>query len=127
MTKASHLIIAVSNGRNSKTFYDNLFKRLKWKTIFEDKESAGYSDGSFSLWIVPANKQGKHTFHAPGFHHFSFQVDRKIDVDKFYTWCKENEIEVVDPPREYPEYSPGYYALFFLDPDGMKLEITFIP
>jgi hypothetical protein len=25
-------------------------------------------------------------------------------------------------PREYLEHEPGYYAVFFLDPDGIKLE-----
>jgi hypothetical protein len=27
-----------------------------------------------------------------------------------------------DAPREYPAYVPGYYAVFFSDPDGIKLE-----
>ena len=34
---------------------------------------------------------------------------------------------VLDPPREYPEYVPGYYAVFFTDPDGLKLELVHIP
>ena len=31
-------------------------------------------------------------------------------------------MKVVDPPADYPEYGEGYYAVFFLDPDGLKLE-----
>ena len=27
-------------------------------------------------------------------------------------------------PRRYPEYSPDYYATFFCDPDGLRLEIV---
>jgi hypothetical protein len=34
--------------------------------------------------------------------------------------------DVLDPPQEYP-YVPGYYAVFFRDPDGMKLEYVHIP
>jgi hypothetical protein len=31
----------------------------------------------------------------------------------------------VTPPREYPEYKPpGYYALFFKDPEGIKYEVV---
>lgn len=31
----------------------------------------------------------------------------------------------MSPPREYPEYSPpGYYAVFFKDPEGIKCEIV---
>lgn len=29
-------------------------------------------------------------------------------------------------PAEYP-YSPGYYALFFSDPNGIKLEYAYVP
>ena len=32
-----------------------------------------------------------------------------------------------DSPREYPEYRPGYYAVFFEDPDRLKLEVTYVP
>jgi hypothetical protein len=31
-------------------------------------------------------------------------------------------VTVVDPPADYPDYGEGYYAVFFLDPDGLKLE-----
>jgi hypothetical protein len=37
-------------------------------------------------------------------------------------------VKVVDPPADYPEYGKGYYAVFFLDPDGLKLEgVVFKP
>jgi hypothetical protein len=32
-----------------------------------------------------------------------------------------------DSPREYPEYRPGYYAVFFEDPDRLKLEVAHVP
>jgi hypothetical protein len=31
------------------------------------------------------------------------------------------DTRVLDPPAEY-RYCPGYYAVFFADPDGIKLE-----
>ena len=37
---------------------------------------------------------------------------------------------VLDPPADYggqPGYSPGYYAVFFADPDGIKLEFVHLP
>ena len=34
---------------------------------------------------------------------------------------------VLDPPAEYPQYGPGYYAVFFADPDGIKLECVYLP
>ena len=34
---------------------------------------------------------------------------------------------ILDPPREYLHYVPGYYAVFFSDPDGIELELVHIP
>ena len=31
------------------------------------------------------------------------------------------------PPMGSLEYAPGYYAVFFADPDGIKLEYVFTP
>ena len=33
---------------------------------------------------------------------------------------------IESPPREF-DYMPGYYAVFFFDPDGIKLEILNVP
>lgn len=30
----------------------------------------------------------------------------------------------VSQPKRYPEYHPEYYAIFFDDPDGIRLEIV---
>jgi len=37
---------------------------------------------------------------------------------------KRNKVPGVDPPADYPEYGERYYAVFFTDPDGLKLEGT---
>ena len=37
------------------------------------------------------------------------------------------EDQVLDAPAEYPHYGENYYAVFFADPDGMKLELVHYP
>ncbi len=34
---------------------------------------------------------------------------------------------ILDPPRDYQDDAPGYYAAFFADLDGVKLELVFLP
>jgi hypothetical protein len=34
---------------------------------------------------------------------------------------------ILDAPALYERYLPGYYAVFFADPDGVKLEYVFTP
>ncbi|MBD2089574.1 VOC family protein [Microcoleus sp. FACHB-1515] len=47
-------------------------------------------------------------------------------VDTFYQKLIELGATILDAPAEY-SYSPGYYAVFFADPDGIKLELVHMP
>jgi catechol 2,3-dioxygenase-like lactoylglutathione lyase family enzyme len=47
-------------------------------------------------------------------------------VDERATWLRERGAKIESEPREY-DYSAGYYAVFFYDPDGIKLEIVHGP
>src|SRR3546814_20232544 len=59
--------------------------------------------------------------YAPGFHHFAFNADSRARVDDCYDLLRREGVEILDPPADY-DYLPGYYALFFADPDGLKFE-----
>ena len=47
-------------------------------------------------------------------------------MNLFYEFLLENGIEILDSPAEY-DYTPNYYAVFFADPDGLKLEVVHEP
>jgi hypothetical protein len=47
-------------------------------------------------------------------------------VKQRHAWAREHGVEIESEPREY-DYTPGYYALFLHDPDGLKLEILHRP
>ena len=51
----------------------------------------------------------------------------RADVDRFHAFLLREGIAVLDAPAEYPQYGPAYYAVFFGDPDGMKLELVHFP
>jgi glyoxylase I family protein len=46
----------------------------------------------------------------------------EVSVDRAARELLEAGIEVTEP-RYYPEYAPDYYATFFEDPDGVRLEV----
>ena len=50
-------------------------------------------------------------------------------MDSFYeeVLLQLQDVAIEDPPVECPEYREGYYATFFFDPDGIKLEVTYTP
>jgi len=48
------------------------------------------------------------------------------EVDRFFRFLGNSNVQVLDPPAEY-DHTPGYYAVFFADPVGLKLELVFEP
>ena len=61
-------------------------------------------------------------------HHLAFTADSREEVDRLHEQLEGIGATIVATPREYPEYvPPGYYAVFFKDPDGIKYEIVHTP
>ena len=58
-------------------------------------------------------------------HHVAFEAPSRA-VDERAEWVRTQDVELESEPQEYT-YSPGYYAVFFFDPDGLKLEIVHVP
>jgi catechol 2,3-dioxygenase-like lactoylglutathione lyase family enzyme len=84
---------------------------------------AGWSNGKTLFWIAAADAQGKTRKYRKGdigFHHYAFELSSRNDVDALGAFLEKHEMTVLDPPGEY--YGDSYYAVYFADPDGMKLE-----
>jgi hypothetical protein len=59
--------------------------------------------------------------------HLAFSAETRERVDAFHRDILLSlRATVLDPPQIWPQYSEGYYAVFFLDPDGIKLEFAHI-
>lgn len=81
----------------------------------------------FSIGLYRARNSRPHDRHGPGIHHLALRAKSREEVDKLHQVLSKMDAEILDAPREYPQYEPGYYSVFFLDPDGIKLEFVFTP
>jgi glyoxylase I family protein len=131
----SHIDLTVTDLASSVDFYDSVLGRLGYRRLDDVGAGApcwGISDtggGFFTIALKPARPESNlpvHDRYAPGLHHLAFHADRREDVDQFHEFLLEIGATVLDPPAEY-DYTPGYYAVFFADPDGIKLEVVFEP
>lgn len=117
-----HLSISVSDFKKSKIFYGKLFHFLGFKVLDEYKNAIGWTNGKTRFWIMSANrkvKKRKYRMGDVGYHHYAFELRNRKDVDELYSFLQKLDAIIVDPPDEYYK---DYYAVFFLDPDGLKLE-----
>jgi glyoxylase I family protein len=61
-----------------------------------------------------------------GLHHLAFRARSRDAVNERARWLAARGATIESGPAEY-DYSPGYYAVFFYDPDGLKLELVHRP
>ena len=82
------------------------------------------SAGSGSIGLRQAQEDQEFVLYAPGFHHLALAVDSRADVDIAHAAAVEAGAEVLHAPKLWPQYHPDFYATFFLDPDGFRLEVA---
>jgi len=80
--------------------------------------------GSGSLGLRQALEQQEFELYAPGLHHLAFAVESRADVDAVHVAALATGAAVLHAPRLWQEYSDDYYATFFLDPDGFRIEVA---
>ncbi len=118
-----HLVIRVSDYERSRAFYGRLFAFLDFEVSNEYRDAIGWTNGKTRFWIGPADAEGrKHRYRTGdvGFHHYAFQLRSRKDGGRATSISQEElRATIVDPAGE--DYD-DYYAVFFLDPDGLKLE-----
>ena len=133
-----HVALTVIHWARSREFYVKLSEALGCKPIIDvqgsphqDAEShvlvfAG-NDFMYSIWEAKKEyRENNFQFYNVGLHHFAFAAPSRAAVDNLHEKLKGMGADVLESPQEYP-YVAGYYAVFFRDPDGMKLEYVHIP
>jgi catechol 2,3-dioxygenase-like lactoylglutathione lyase family enzyme len=119
-----HLVLSVGDFARSKDFYGKVLGFLGFRLKHTYDDMAGWSNGKTLFWIAAADARGKKHKHRKGdigFHHYAFELSSRKDVDALGAFLAKHGMTVVDPPGEY-NGDANYYAVFFTDPDGMKLE-----
>jgi len=80
--------------------------------------------GSGSFGLRQALVPQEYALYAPGLHHVSFAVQSTDEVDGAHERAVAAGAEVLHAPRFWPEYHQAYYATFFCDLDGFRIEIA---
>jgi len=121
-----HIYISVSDYQASEKFYDTVMQVLDFrKQAFQlnDENHIQYYNRHFGYVIRPAHSNKQYDPYAPGLHHLCFRVESENDVMQAAKALKDKKINISEP-KHYSEYAPDYFAFFFVDPDGLQLEVT---
>ena len=130
-TGVHHVDLVVSSIERSLPFYRELLGPLGWHRMREVEGERGETIWYFGgpgtgIGLREAQTPGDHDRYRLGLHHLALEAGSRAAVDERYDWLLERGAAIETPPGEY-SYVPGYYAVFFYDPDGIKLEIVHVP
>jgi glyoxylase I family protein len=128
-----HVDIVVSSIERSLPFYRDLLGPLGWHRLGEVEGERGETihylstpGSSLGLREATTPSEGLYDRYRVGLHHIAFEAPSRAAVDERSEWLRAHEVEIESGPEPYG-YLPGYYAVFFYDPDGLKLELVHVP
>jgi glyoxylase I family protein len=131
-TGVHHVDLVVSSIERSLPFYTELLGPLGYHGVVEVEGERGetiwylWGPGT-SIGLREAQSESEaYDRYRVGLHHLAFEADSRTQVDERAAWLRAVGAAFETEPMEY-SYLPGYYAVFFYDPDGLKLEIVHVP
>ncbi len=132
--RVHHVDLSIRNIAAAEPLYDLVLRHIgyvKGKPYPDGGGEWDLPDGS-SVGIRPttgAHAERAHDRYSSGLHHLAWRAQSRADVDELHAKLVAHGAEILDAPAEYPKYNRGrgYYAVFFADPDGLKLEYVWTP
>jgi catechol 2,3-dioxygenase-like lactoylglutathione lyase family enzyme len=123
-----HLGINVPDLARARAYYDTLMPLLGFAPFVSKPGEFSYrpADGKMGtyLFFYAAQDEGDYSRHRPGLQHLAFIVKTRAEVHAAHEWAQERGDPVLHEPQEFPQYHPGYYAVFWTDPHGFMLEVV---
>jgi len=125
----AHVILTVSSFDQAATFYGKLMPFLGARQVFQGEDFAYWVGGRTALGIQrcdEAHRGEKFMQLRVGLHHLCFRARSLEDVDHAAAFLREIGATIVRGPLT-GDWAPGYYYVLFEDPDGIRIEINYVP
>ncbi len=128
----NHVALAVSDLDEAMRFYSPFLAKMGY-TISEPMPYKGsrltvnvHEAHGTAVNVWQATKAHDFDVYEPGLHHLAFNVSSKSAVNELHELAQELDAEILDGPAEFPFAHQGYYAVYLLGPDGVKIEVVYM-
>lgn len=135
----AHVQLSVTDFARSAPFYRALCTQFEMTCMYDSPGTAteggilyfiGGKTGVLIRPVAPAHRGERFDQTKPGLHHLCFRARSREDIDGFARFFDATLAglggRLVHPPEE-GAWAPGYYSILFEDPDGIRLEINYVP
>ena len=127
----AHIQLTVNDPARCVPFWEKLCRFLGMQTLIRADDIV-YCIGSRTGILVrgtsPGADRSRFDQERAGLHHFCFRARSREDVDAIHRFLVDElgEARIVHPPED-GAFAPGYYSVLFEDPDGIRVEVNFVP
>ena len=130
-----HIQITVKDFTKAEAFYDKLMpilgfdlgKKGKGRVDAHDFDVIEYVHENVIIGINSPRRSLKdenvHRRRPGSLHHLAFKAHSREEVDDVAKKIRSIGANVVEGPKVFPQHGDNYYAFFFKDPAGIKLEV----
>jgi catechol 2,3-dioxygenase-like lactoylglutathione lyase family enzyme len=120
-----HVGVNVPDLTVAREYYDALVPLVGFELLETGEDWFGYKpadDDGTRLFFNIAPEAGEYSRFRPGLQHIGFHVRTRAEVDAAHEWALARGSQILNRPGLFPHYHPDYYAVFWADPHGFKLE-----
>jgi len=126
----AHIQLTVNDPERCIPFWERLCHFLEMTTLIKG-DGVVYCIGSRTGILVrgaPSDRERiPYDQDRAGLHHFCFRARSREDVDAIHRFLVDQlDAHIVHPPED-AHFAPGYYSVLFEDPDGIRVEVNFVP
>lgn len=125
----AHIQLTVNDLQLALPFYEEVLGFMGMKAVVKNPEFLYMIGGRAAVAIArssPDNRSAVFDQRRIGLHHICFRARSREDVDALYESLRTHDVKIVRAPEAGP-WAPGYYSVLFEDPEGIRLEVNFVP
>jgi catechol 2,3-dioxygenase-like lactoylglutathione lyase family enzyme len=125
----AHVQLTVNDLERAMPFYENVLGLMGLKPVVKTANGLYMIGGRTGVLIsqsAPEHRDAVFEQRRIGLHHLCFRARSREDIDELYEALKRHDVRIVRPPSE-GAWAEGYYSLLFEDPEGIRLEVNFVP
>ncbi len=124
-----HLSVSVADVERAIAQFDPILTALGLERTDGGNGASWYAEGETELIVLPARDaaSGPHEHGRIGWQHLAFAVRSRAEVDRMHALATDAGWTVVREPKEYPRFTPTYYASFVENADGIRIEFMHNP
>lgn len=125
----AHIVLTVSQWEKAREFYAELLPFLGLTKVYDGNNFLYHVGGRTAIGIQRCAKgmeEQRFAMNSVGLHHLCLRARSAADVDTVAAKLRKMRAHIDRGPLE-GDFAPGYYYVVFEDPDGIRLEVNFVP